>query len=158
MSLTGHTTITFFCFLLVGPPTINYISKSQTTFEGNKTSLTCNATNDEDAVESLQILWYNTKDKVLITGQQDAIEKSTIDIITGLQSTIAFDPISRNDDGEYTCKAFNHPQLYSELTTSVAVECKSQAIYICNCTFGVYVTEWYYIVFVIIHIEMAVYT
>ena len=117
------------CFLVVGSPTINYISSPQTTVEGNKTNLTCYATNDEDAVEYLQILWYKTKDKVIITGQQDAVlEKSKTNITTRLQSTISFDSIGRNDDGEYTCQAFNHPQLYTELMTSVTVECKSKAM------------------------------
>ena len=129
---SGHTIITCLCFfLLVGPPAVNYISRPQTTFRGNKTSLTCTATNDEDAVDSLQILWYKTKDKVTITGQQDVIEKNTTNIITELQSTISFDPISHNDDGEYTCRAFNHPQLYTEAVTSVTVECKDRAMTLC---------------------------
>ena len=116
-------------YLFTGPPTITYISNPQLTVEGNKTSLTCNATNDEDAVDSLQILWYKTKDNVTITGQQDAVlEKSKTNITTRLQSTISFDSIGRNDDGEYTCQAFNHPQLYTELMTSVTVECKSKAM------------------------------
>jgi len=115
--------INYILSLFTGPPTIIYISSPQLTVEGNKTSLICNATNDEDAVDSLQILWYRTKDKIPIAGQQDIIENTT-NIITGLQSTISFDPISRNDNGEYTCQAFNHPQSYTESKTTVIVECK----------------------------------
>ena len=111
---------------VLGSPAINYISRPQTIFKGNKISLICNATNDEDAVDSLQILWYKTNDNVTITGQQHVFEKSTTNIITELQSTISFDPISHNDDGEYTCRAFNHPQLYTEAVTSVTVECKEK--------------------------------
>ena len=108
------------CFLTVGPPTITYITDPLLTVEGNKISLTCNATNDEDAVESLQIVWYN-EGLVPITGQQDVIEIGTTN---KLQSTISFDSISHNHDGEYTCQAFNHPQLYTEAVTSLTVECK----------------------------------
>ena len=115
--------------MFAGPPTINFISNPQLTVEGNKTSLTCNATNDEDAVDSLQILWYKTKDNVTITGQQNEAEKSKItNIITVLQSTISFDPISHNDDGEYTCRSFNHPQSYDESKTKLSVECKERPI------------------------------
>ncbi|XP_065918890.1 cell adhesion molecule DSCAM-like [Dysidea avara] len=116
--VSDNATITVY-----GPPTINFISNPQLTVEGDKTSLTCNATNDEDAVDSLQILWYKTKDNVPITGQQDVVEKSKIsNLTTELQSTISFNPISHNDDGEYTCRAFNHPQSYNESKTNVTVE------------------------------------
>ena len=85
----------------------------------------CSATNDEDAADSLKILWYKTKDRVTITGQQDVIiEKSSTNITTRLRSTISFDPINYNDNGNYTCQAFNHPQLYAEAVTSVIVKCK----------------------------------
>ena len=117
-------------YLFAGPPTINFISNSQLTIEGNKTSLICNATNDEDAVDSLQIVWYKTKDRVTITGQQDVPEKNKItNITTKLHSKISLDPISHNDDGEYTCQAFNHPQSYIESKTKVTVECKESTMY-----------------------------
>ena len=111
-----------------GPPTITYISDPQLTVkEGNKTSITCNATNDEDAVESLQIVWYN-KDNVTISGQQDVI-KSRDNITTELQSTISFDPVNRIDEGVYTCRAFNHPQSYIESKTEVNFECEETTLY-----------------------------
>jgi len=85
----------------------------------------CSATNDEDAADSLKILWYKTKDKITITGQQDAVlEKSSTSITTRLRSTISFDPVNHNDHGNYTCQAFNHPQLYTEAVTSVIVKSK----------------------------------
>ena len=120
VSCYSPITLLLQCFFTVGPPTITYITNPLLTVEGNKTSLTCNATNDEDAVESLQIVWYN-EGLVPITGQQDVIEIGTTN---KLQSTISFDSISHNHDGEYTCQAFNHPQLYSEAVTSLTVECK----------------------------------
>ena len=120
VSCYSPITLLLQCFFTVGPPTITYITNPLLTVEGNKTSLTCNATNDKDAVESLQIIWYN-KGLVPITGQQDVIENGTTN---KLHSTISFDSISHNHDGEYTCQAFNHPQLYSEAVTSLTVECK----------------------------------
>ena len=128
--------------LFTGPPTINFISNPQLTVEGNKTSLTCNATNDENAVDSLQILWYKTKDNVTITGQQDEVEKSKIsNLTTELQSTISFNSISHNDDGEYTCRAFNHPQSYNESKTNVTVECKENTSYIIHYKLYFYLLE-----------------
>jgi len=118
--------------LFSGPPNITYITNPLLTVEGNKTSLTCNATNDADAVESLQIIWYN-KDNVTKTGQQHVI-KSKGNITTELQSTISFDPVNRNDEGVYTCRAFNHPQSYIESKTEVNFECEETTLYpLCMC-------------------------
>jgi len=110
-----------------GPPTITYVTDPLLSVKGNKTSLTCNAINDEDAVESLQIIWYH-EDLVAIIGQQNVI-KSRGNITTELQSTISFDPVNHSDGGVYTCRAFNHPQSYTELKIKVNFECEEIIMY-----------------------------
>lgn len=110
-----------------GPPTINFISNPQIAFEGNQSRLQCNATNDKDAIDSLQIIWYKTKGKqAKINGQKKDLNKTDNNIISELNSTLLFSTVNYTDHGEYTCQAFNHPQSYTELQTNLTVECKVQ--------------------------------
>ena len=85
----------------------------------------CNASNDVDAIEMLQIKWYNSSGKEI---QEDKthIIYNTNDTTTGqLQSVLLFDPVSRADSQIYTCKAFNHPDSSMEAKSKLTVECKN---------------------------------
>ena len=89
--------------------------------EGNKVSLVCVAINDVDAIHSLQISWYKGNKSVgkhiLLHNEPDK------NVSRQLSSTLLFDPVSRTDDGEYTCQAFNHNDSFSEAKTNLSVQC-----------------------------------
>ena len=40
-----------------------------------------------------------------------------------LSSTLLFDPVNRRDHGMYTCRAFNHPDCYSDSKIELIVQC-----------------------------------
>ena len=85
----------------------------------------CNASNDVDAIEVLQIKWYNSSRKEV---QEDKTHNiyNTNDTTTGqLRSVLLFDPVSRADSQVYTCKAFNHPDSSTEAKSKLTVECKN---------------------------------
>ena len=42
-----------------GSPNITYYTNGIVVFEGKKVTLICNATNDGDAIDPVQISWYN---------------------------------------------------------------------------------------------------
>jgi len=108
-----------------GPPTIVHITDDTVVFEGNTTALMCNATNDEDAVNPLTITWYNSKGQNLESNQHNILVFSVTDQVTGqIQSVLLFDPINHTDSGDYTCRAFNDNDCYTENRTSLTVKCK----------------------------------
>jgi len=41
-----------------------------------------------------------------------------------IQSKLLFDPVNYTDAGLYTCRAYNHPQCYTEEVVELTVECK----------------------------------
>ena len=98
----------------------------------------CNASNDIDAIEILQIKWYNSSGKEI---QEDKthIIYNTNDTTTGqLRSVLLFDPVSRSDDQVYTCKAFNHPNSSKEAKSKLTVECKNFSE-LFSCMFNIFV-------------------
>ena len=115
---------------LVGPPIIVSISNYTVSLEGDKVNLLCVAINDVHANYSLQITWYkgnklitsNDSEHILIYNEANKTSRQ-------LRSTLLFDPINHTDNGEYTCRASNHPDSYSELKTDLDVECK-RTVYI----------------------------
>jgi len=96
--------------------------------EGNKVSLTCNVTNDDDALEEVKIIWQQRISKDLkeeiATSENVLIYNKTDSFASKIYSVLLFDPVNHTDKGEYICRAFNHPQSYSEANTSLIVECK----------------------------------
>ena len=48
----------FLQYIYLAAPTINNYSNGIVAFEGNKVNLICNATNDPDAIDPVQISWY----------------------------------------------------------------------------------------------------
>ena len=102
-----------------------HLNSVTVSYESEKANLVCNATNDVDAVNPLQIKWYNPngvqikpdKSRILI---YDVIDKDNNQI----QSILLFDPLNRTDNGNYTCQAMNDPQSYTEATTTLIVQCE----------------------------------
>ena len=93
-----------------------------TYLEDTKASLVCNATNDVDAVNEIQITWFykNATSLYQITSNK----KRRIHNVTSGQSysILLFEPINRTDEGVYICRASNHPQSITELSTKVTIK------------------------------------
>ena len=99
-----------------------------TYLEGNKTRLVCNATNDVDAVNPVQITWFY-KNLTLVHPTVPDNSRVIIHNVKNssgrqLHSTLFLDPINRTDEGVYICKASNHPQSNTESTTKVMIKSK----------------------------------
>jgi len=119
----------YHCF--TGPPTIVHITNDTVVFEGNKTTLMCNATNDGDAVNPLTIVWYNLKGEKVKSNDKHTLVYNTTDQVTGqVQSVLLFDPVNHTDSGEYTCHAFNDDDCYTEDKIILTVKCKT--LHICR--------------------------
>jgi len=119
--------------MCAGPPIITFISNHTISLEGNKVNLICNATNDPDAVHALQVNWYKGGKRIKSNGTQILFYyKTDIDATntSNIHSVILFDSVSHTDHGEYTCRAYNHPQSYSELKTNLTVECEELLCYL----------------------------
>ena len=112
----------------LGPPQITYISPDMIYLEGNKTRLVCNATNDVDAVNQVQIAWFHKNllsiHPVVPDNIRVIIHNVKNSSIRQLHSTLFLDPINRTDEGVYICKASNHPQSVTESSTKVMIKSK----------------------------------
>ena len=99
-----------------------------TYLEGNKTRLICNATNDVDAVNQVQITWFyknvTSMHQVLPDNRRMIIHNVKYSSGRQLYSTLFLDPINRTDEGVYICKASNHPQSNTESSTKVMIKSK----------------------------------
>jgi len=103
--------------------------------EGSKVKLSCNATNDPDAVHPLQIHWYNSYgDQVTSDGEHVLVYNFTDPDSDQAQSMILFDHVNRTDAGIYTCRAFNDPNSTVNENITLTVECKysNYAYYVKN--------------------------
>ena len=110
--------------MYLGPPEITYISPDMTYLEGTKASLICNATNDVDAVNEVQIAWFykNATSLYQIISNNRIIYYVENSTSGQLYSILLFDPINRADEGVYICRASNHPQSSTESSTEVKIE------------------------------------
>lgn len=111
-------------YVILGPPVIDYISSAITIVEGNITTFTCNATNDPDAIYPLNIEWYKSD------GDQDMEDNLIMNVTGKPRLSLQFDPVDPSHDGIYKCKAFNNPESYTVLSTSLTVECKYICMYL----------------------------
>ena len=114
-------------YLYLGPPAITYISPDMTYLEGTKASLVCNATNDVDAVNEVQIAWFYKSSTSLyqIVSNNNRVIHNVENSTSGqVYSILLFDPINRTDEGVYICRASNHPQSSTESSTEVKIESK----------------------------------
>ena len=96
----------------------------------------CNATNDEDAVNPVTIVWYNSKGEKLESKDGHILIYNTTDPVTGqVQSVLLFDPVNHTDSGEYTCHAFNDVDCYTDKKINLTVKCMS-VIVLCDKMFA----------------------
>ena len=110
--------------MYLGPPRITYISPDMTYPEGTKATLVCNATNDADAVNEVQIAWFYKNSTLLyqIAPNNNRVIHNVGNSTSGqLSSILLFDPINRTDEGVYICRASNHPLSSSESSTEVKI-------------------------------------
>ena len=114
-------------YLYVGPPGITCISPDLTYLEGTKASLVCNATNDVDAVNEVQIAWFykNSTSLYQIVSNNNRVIHNVENSTSGqVYSILLFDPINRTDEGVYICRVSSHPQSSTESSTEVKIESK----------------------------------
>ena len=97
-----------------------------TYLEGNKTRLVCNATNDVDAVNPVQITWFYKNLTYPVVPDNSRVIIHNIKNSSGrqLHSTLFLDPIHRTDEGVYICKASNDRQSNTESSTKVMITSK----------------------------------
>ena len=114
----------------VGPPVITFISNSTVSLEGDKVNLLCTAINDVYANYSLQINWYKGNKLIMPDRKRILLYNETVKDSRQLKSIITLDPVNPTDDGVYTCRAFNHPDSYTESKTNLIIECKLNSIYV----------------------------
>ena len=107
----------------IGPPIMKFISNNTMSLEGDKVNLICSAVNDVDAIHPLQIYWYKGNKLVTPNGRHIKLYNETDNATRQLNSTLLLDPVNHTDDGVYTCRAFNHNDLFSESNTTLTVQC-----------------------------------
>ena len=96
-----------------------------TYLEGTKTSLICNATNDADAANEANITWFyknSTSLYQIVSNNNRKIHNVRNSTIEQLYSILLFEPVNRTDEGVYICRASNHPQSSTELSTKVKIK------------------------------------
>ena len=115
--------IASFNFVL-GAPYITYYSVEMVTFEGNTVDLVCNATNDADANIPVQISWYNGTELIKSDGKHVMVNNEHNNVTGQVHSVLSLNAINYTDDGEYVCRAFNHPSSFTESRITLTVECE----------------------------------
>ena len=95
-----------------------------TAFEGNRVDLVCNATNDADANIPVQISWYNGTELIKPDGKQVVVNNVQNNVTGQVNSVLSFNPVHYTNDGDYICRAFNHPLSFTENKIKLTVECE----------------------------------
>ena len=93
-------------------------------FERKKVNMVCNATNDGDAIDPVQISWYNGTKLLKSDGEHVIIYKKHDTITDQIHSILVLDSVNITDDGEYICRAYNDPLCYTEKKINLTIECK----------------------------------
>ena len=83
----------------------------------------CSAVNDVDATHPLQINWYKGNELVKPNNRHIILYNEITNTSNQLNSTLLLDPVHRNDNGVYTCRAFNHNDSFSESKIDLTVQC-----------------------------------
>ena len=115
------------CFVYLGPPKITYISPDMTYRKYSKAALVCNATNDADAIDQVQITWFykNSTSTYQVASNNNRIIHTVENSTSGQSySILFFDPLNQTDEGMYICRASNHPQSSTESSTEVKIASK----------------------------------
>ena len=118
-----------FCnyYMYLGPPKITFISPDMTYLEGTKASLVCNATNDVDADNEVQITWFyknSTSLYEIVSNNKRTIYNVGNSTSGQSYSILLFASVNRTDEGVYICRASNHLQSSTELKTIVKIKSK----------------------------------
>ena len=116
--------ITLFLNFVLGAPYITYHSGKVITFEGKRVDLVCNATNDPDANIPVQVSWYNGTELIKLDGNHVMVGNKQNNVSGQVHSVLSLNPVNYADDGEYVCRAFNHPLSFIESRITLTVECK----------------------------------
>ena len=103
-----------------------------TAFEGNRVDMMCNATNDADANIPVQINWYNGTELIKSDGKYVVVNNVKNNATGQVHSVLSFNSINHTNDGEYVCRAFNHPLSYAESRIKLTVECEFPQLHIVN--------------------------
>ena len=111
-------------FTCVGAPYITYHSAEVVTFEGNRVDLVCNATNDADAIDPVQINWYNGTELIKPDGKHVMVNNVQNNVTDQVHSVLSFGYVNYTNNGDYVCRAFNHPLSFSESSIKLTVECE----------------------------------
>lgn len=69
-----------------------------------------------------KINWYKRNKLVIPDGKRILIYNKTDKASRQLNSTVFLDPVNHTDDGEYTCRPFNHFDSYSDARRTLCVE------------------------------------
>lgn len=94
------------------------------TFEGNTVDLVCNATNDADANIPVQISWYNGTELIKPDGKLVMVNSERNNVTDQVHSVLSLNAVNHTNDGEYVCRAFNHPASFTESRITLTVECE----------------------------------
>ena len=124
MLATTYIYIYIYSCINTGSPNITYYSNGITTLEGNTVNLICNATNDKDAIDPVQISWYNGTELIIPDREHITIYSNNDTVTDQAHSVLVLDNVSITDDGEYVCRASNDPLCYTENKIKLTVECK----------------------------------
>ena len=116
-------------YLNTGPPIIKFITNHTVKQEGQKVNLICSAVNDFDAIHPLQINWYKGNKLVIQIERQVVLYIAPDNVSREQNLTLTIDQVNHTDDGEYTCRAFNHNDSFSELKTSLTVQSTYNYVY-----------------------------
>ena len=99
---------------------ITSIQNQTLAVEGRKAHLICNISNDVDAPNP-EVKWY--KDGLQVIEVQNHTYINNNNEMT--ESILQFGNVSRNDSGEYKCRAYvQDPKFYTESSTLLIVERK----------------------------------
>ena len=86
--------------------------------------MVCNATNDKDAIDPVQISWYNGTKLLKSVRNYITIYNRHDNVADKIQSLLILDSVNSTDDGEYICRAFNDLLCYTEIKINLIVECE----------------------------------
>ena len=92
--------------------------------EGNRVDMMCNATNDEDANIPVQISWYNGTELIKPRDQHVVVNSVQNNATGQVHSVLSIYPVNYTNDGDYVCRAFNHPLSFTESKIKLTIECE----------------------------------
>ena len=118
------TCVCMYLHTIVAAPSITYYSPAIVAFEGNEVDLICNATNDVDAINPMQVSWYYRAMLIKPDGKYVVINNIRNNATGQIHSVLSFNPVNYTNDGVYTCQAFNQPLSFTENNIKLTVECE----------------------------------